>query len=75
MPRVRVPLTLTLPVTDAQLGLLQAVAPFVRAAREHAPALRAVGVAAKAAVTEADRVLRAERAKRPKQAKPRRANR
>jgi hypothetical protein len=60
--RVNVPVTLTLP--DATVALLEAAAPLVRTVSEHAPALRQLGAAGRVFVKEADKILKAERARK-----------
>jgi len=62
--RVRVPVVLEVP--DATLALLEAAAPLVRTISEQAPALRALGAAGRTFAKEANRIVKAERAKRPK---------
>jgi hypothetical protein len=69
--RVRVPVTLDLP--DSTVALLEAAAPFVRAIREHAPALRQLGATGSAFAREANRIVKEQRRKGPAVGKKRRA--
>jgi hypothetical protein len=71
--RVRVNVPLTLPLPDSTVALLEAAAPFVRAIREHAPALRQLGATGSAFAREANRIVKEERRKRPAAPRKRRA--
>lgn len=70
MPKVRFRLPVTVEVSEGTLHLIESAAPFVRALREHAPALRAVKDAGAVFGREVGRAIQAEQRKRPK--KPRR---
>jgi hypothetical protein len=60
--RVRVPVVVDVP--DPLLELLRAAAPLVQTISEHAPALRALSASGRTFAKEANRIVKAERAKK-----------
>jgi hypothetical protein len=64
MARVKVRVPLVVDVPDPWLQMLEAAAPLVRTISENAPAIRALRESGRTFVKEANRIVKAERAKK-----------